>query len=750
MIFNDKVNHFIHTGIADFNDIDLNDDNFENEDDDELEICEESTIQKMENEKFNNMTLRNNFFKEQILKNSYEDNDPCLYDDYDNNYRYKIQSYINVYFLNKDIKEENEITLRTSSILYIYNYLKSLVDNNPKKEIDIMYQLDNLFNLQTKIIEEEVDIYLKQKKENERIQRREELLKQIMNPKELDVVHNKKTNNLKKNNKNDIKDKRKNYKSALLFKKKSILNQLKDSIEVLNKTCIEFIKNEYIKNNYIDVDPKKFDQAIREHVLHKIKRYSPEEIETLNNIMTVMFDNLSKDESSRYFLPKRQCKGIISYVNLSALPKRIKRRIDKNDEIIEELEKKISKKNLTNDNVIKIEDHIKFTINNERENNNNIINNIDNDNIKEVNINNEMESKITNNNDDNNSNDDNNNKKKKNDNNKNNNNNDNVIVIDKTTKNKEMNDNNDGIYDMDIVLENNNNDDNNNKVKQVINIDTNVVENHTTTTADNKLKSSLTPHEILITKKDNNTQPFQYKDVDINKKKFIESIFKNKNQDYTDTTITFEIPFIDFYRLKDVAWICGILIHKFGDILEKKFESNYYFSLDLMDRLYIGNLTDKKYNYENVRRWNKLATQKSSAKINILEKKMLFFPINFPTNYHFFLIVVNIQQKAMFYFNSLFQEREISLTFTNVIKKYLNDEADHFKMDFNCDNFSVFNMDDYSGPKQQDGYNCGVYTMMLMDFISHGYDYRLVEHSRMSHFRSYIAISLKQGTKNIN
>jgi Ulp1 family protease len=98
----------------------------------------------------------------------------------------------------------------------------------------------------------------------------------------------------------------------------------------------------------------------------------------------------------------------------------------------------------------------------------------------------------------------------------------------------------------------------------------------------------------------------------------------------------------------------------------------------------------------------------------------------------------------------LFQEREISLTFTNVIKKYLNDEADHFKMDFNCDNFSVFNMDDYSGPKQQDGYNCGVYTMMLMDFISHGYDYRLVEHSRMSHFRSYIAISLKQGTKNIN
>ena len=67
-------------------------------------------------------------------------------------------------------------------------------------------------------------------------------------------------------------------------------------------------------------------------------------------------------------------------------------------------------------------------------------------------------------------------------------------------------------------------------------------------------------------------------------------------------------------------------------------------------------------------------------------------------------------------------------------------------MDFNADDFTVINMDDYNCPKQQDGYNCGVFCMMFVDFISHGYDYCLVEHSRMSHFRSYIAISLKQGT----
>ena len=101
----------------------------------------------------------------------------------------------------------------------------------------------------------------------------------------------------------------------------------------------------------------------------------------------------------------------------------------------------------------------------------------------------------------------------------------------------------------------------------------------------------------------------------------------------------------------------------------------------------------------------------------------------------------------MFYFNSLIYERDVCTDFGDIIKRYLNDVAKTWnEMDFNADDFTVINMDDYNCPKQQDGYNCGVFCMMFMDFISHGYDYCLVEHSRMSHFRSYIAISLKQGT----
>ena len=70
-----------------------------------------------------------------------------------------------------------------------------------------------------------------------------------------------------------MKDKKKYYKSTLLSNKKAVLDQLNEALKDLHTTCIEFIKNEYNKKKNIDVDPKKFSEAIKEHVFHKIRRY---------------------------------------------------------------------------------------------------------------------------------------------------------------------------------------------------------------------------------------------------------------------------------------------------------------------------------------------------------------------------------------------------------------------------------------------------------------------------------------------
>ena len=256
--------------------------------DDDLAICEESAIEKIENEKFNNMLLRNNFFKEQILSYAYADNFPSIINNYDIHYRCKIQSYISVNALNTDIEDENNKTMRSASILFIYNYLKSIVDKNPKKEIDIMNQLDNIYDLQSQIIDNEINAYIEKIKNSEKNERRK-LIQHIQNQKEIEV-HDDYFKVSKNNNK-------KFYKSALRTKS--------ESLKELHKTCTEFIKNTYNENKCIDVDPEKFNDAIQKYVVCKIRKYLPEEKEIINKIMVVMFDNISKDETSQYYLPKR-------------------------------------------------------------------------------------------------------------------------------------------------------------------------------------------------------------------------------------------------------------------------------------------------------------------------------------------------------------------------------------------------------------------------------------------------------------
>jgi len=136
--------------------------------------------------------------------------------------------------------------------------------------------------------------------------------------------------------------------------------------------------------------------------------------------------------------------------------------------------------------------------------------------------------------------------------------------------------------------------------------------------------------------------------------------------------------------------------------------------------------------------------------MNIFDKDFIFIPINYKVNIHFFLFVVCMKQRKICYFNSLNLNNSndrLMNQFGTVIIQFLIDEAITQKLNIALDNFELINMDNYDCPKQEDYYNCGVYTIMWMDFISNGYDFKLINPSTVDRFRIYMALSIKQGDK---
>ena len=252
---------------------------------------------------------------------------------------------------------------------------------------------------------------------------------------------------------------------------------------------------------------------------------------------------------------------------------------------------------------------------------------------------------------------------------------------------------------------------------------------------------------LITTTKD---VPFQLaKPLNTTKLDFIKKILRNKNNEFSTSTLRYGLSYFHFKFLANTMWLSCSIIDFYTDILNKKFENtHYFFSVLFMEKLFIEG--DLNYNYENVKRWNKskltMATLKT-PKINIFKLKLLFIPMNYPTNLHFFLFVVNLEYKMIFYFNSLNNNGEYYCSlFSEQIKRYLNEESKQFDIiNFDCTDYKVINMDNFDCPKQMDGHNCGVFTIMFMEFIAHGSDYSLVNHFYMDYFREYIAISLKQG-----
>ncbi len=197
---------------------------------------------------------------------------------------------------------------------------------------------------------------------------------------------------------------------------------------------------------------------------------------------------------------------------------------------------------------------------------------------------------------------------------------------------------------------------------------------------------------------------------------------KQTNADLIHTYIRMD----DLCRLKPRQWLNDNIINYVGEYLIAKRDEQlckiypqrkrlHYFIVGFMDFLFNG--------YDAVKGWTK--------KINIFELSKIFCPVNID-NSHWVLCVIFMEKKEIVFYDSFHSKGD---KYLNALLDYVEKEAERRgnksfdKKEWTCKNGDP--------PKQKNGYDCGVFTIMCMDFLSDNLPLSF-EQSDMNDFRRKI------------
>lgn len=202
--------------------------------------------------------------------------------------------------------------------------------------------------------------------------------------------------------------------------------------------------------------------------------------------------------------------------------------------------------------------------------------------------------------------------------------------------------------------------------------------------------------------------------------------------------------------LEPGQWLNDEVIHYFYKVLanrdaelqqqpkNNKTKRCHFFKSFFMTKLLDEGATNS-YRYANVKRWSKRVPGK-----DIFNLEKIFFPINV-SGLHWCCAVIFIEKKRIEFFDSMGGS---GLHYLEALKRYLMDEwqskkggnplpdADQWKLITGNDRDDV--------PKQQNTYDCGVFTCMFADFISRDIPL-LFSQSHINECRKRIALSILKG-----
>ena len=137
------------------------------------------------------------------------------------------------------------------------------------------------------------------------------------------------------------------------------------------------------------------------------------------------------------------------------------------------------------------------------------------------------------------------------------------------------------------------------------------------------------------------------------------------------------------------------------------------------------------YTFKNVKRW--------SRKLSIFLLDKVFIPINVG-NSHWVLLVAYIKLKKIKYYDSMGRDGKV---YVDAVMRWLQDIALHqYKFYIDVDHWSL-DVEDHC-PRQLNGYDCGVFTIVCVDHLAAGLDLNYSQ-SQMLAYRIKIGNDLIKG-----
>ena len=156
-------------------------------------------------------------------------------------------------------------------------------------------------------------------------------------------------------------------------------------------------------------------------------------------------------------------------------------------------------------------------------------------------------------------------------------------------------------------------------------------------------------------------------------------------------------------------WLNDEVINLYMTMIQDRSHKCYAFNSFFITCL--SNGKNKLYDYNKVQKWTR-------GKYVLEHYEKIFFPVNI-NNAHWALIVIHVIQQEIHYYDSNYTST--GKIFLDFIFKWLADEVKDKKLSINTSKDEWLLLDDKdltNVPKQDNSYDCGVFTLVAADFIS--------------------------------
>jgi sentrin-specific protease 1 len=197
-------------------------------------------------------------------------------------------------------------------------------------------------------------------------------------------------------------------------------------------------------------------------------------------------------------------------------------------------------------------------------------------------------------------------------------------------------------------------------------------------------------------------------------------------------------------RLKPGKWLNDEVIHYYFTMLANRDAEMrkaprkrcHFFKSFFITKLLDEGVTNQ-YAYQNVKDWSKNVPGK-----DIFGLDMVFIPVNIG-NAHWACLVVFVQERRIQFFDSLDGD---GMYYMDAVMQYLKDEWKSKNPGQELPQLSEWKKvrTTIETPKQQNGFDCGVFICMYADFLSMGYPLSFTQED-ITKCRERIALSILKG-----